>query len=323
MNNERFLVTGGSGCIGAWVLRNLVRDGLACASLDQSDNLQRLRLIMSQAEIGRITFFREDITDFERVWQVFENFHPTRIIHLAALQLPFCKADPVLGSRVNVTGTVNMFEACKRSGMRKLAYASSTAVFGPSEEYPSGALRHDAPLMPRSHYGVYKQANESTARIYWSDDRVASIGLRPYVVYGPGRDQGMTSTPTVAMLAAAAGQPYRISYGGRYCFQYADDVARAFIRSAQVDHNGADVYNIGGIPISTAEVITAIENELPDSRGQVTFEDTPLPFPPEVDNAALASVIGKLEFTTLQRGVSESIHFFQQALSTGLLKPPE
>ncbi len=272
-NNERFLVTGGSGCIGAWVLRNLVKDGSTCANLDKSDNLQRLRLILSQAEIGKVTFFREDVSDFDSVWQVFETFHPTHIIHLAALQLPFCKADPVLGSRVNVTGTVNMFEACKRAGIKMLAYASSTAVYGPSEEYPSGALPHDARLLPRSHYGVYKQANEGTARIYWQDDHVASIGLRPYVVYGPGRDQGMTSTPTVAMLAAAAGQPYRISYGGRYCFQYADDVARAFIQSTRTDFNGADVFNVGGSSVSTAEVITAIERELPDIRGQITFED--------------------------------------------------
>jgi UDP-glucuronate 4-epimerase len=323
MNGERFLVTGGSGCIGAWVLRNLIKEGITCANLDKGDNVQRLRLILSQNEMGKITFYREDVSDLDHVWQVFEAFRPTHVIHLAALQLPFCKADPVLGSRVNVSGTVVMFEGCKRAGIRTLVYASSTAVYGTSEEYPSGVLSHDAALLPRSHYGVYKQANEGTARVYWLDDHIASIGLRPYVVYGPGRDQGMTSTPTIAMLAAAAGQAYHVSYGGRYCFQYADDVARTFIQSARARFDGAEAFNIGGASVSTAEVISAIEQELPDIRGQITFEDTPLPFPPEVDNAALEKVIGGLNFTPLQRGVSESIHFFQQALSSGLLTPPE
>ena len=123
-----------------------------------------------------------------------------------------------------------MFEAVKRSGLRRVVYASSMAVYGRSEEYAPAPLSPDAVLKPRSHYGVYKQANEGSARLYWSESGISSIGLRPYVVYGPGRDQGMTSTPTKAMLAAAAGRSYRISYGGRFGFEYADDVAQAFIR---------------------------------------------------------------------------------------------
>ena len=62
------------------------------------------------------------------------------------------------------------------------------------------------PLLPRTLYGVYKQANESTAKVYYQDHDLSSIGLRPYVIYGPGRDQGMTSTPTKALLAVARGR---------------------------------------------------------------------------------------------------------------------
>ena len=199
-------------------------------------------------------------------------------------------------------------------------YASSTAVYGVSEEYPDEPLAHDAPLKPHSHYGVYKQANEGTAGVYFRDNSVSSIGLRPYVVYGAGRDQGMTSTPTKAMLAAAAGQPYHISYGGRYCFQYGEDTARAFIQAARADFKGAGVYNIGGDSVSTAEVIEAIEKAEPSARGRVTYDDIPLPFPPEVDNAALVSTIGSLSFTTLADGVAETMGIFRRALAEGKIK---
>jgi nucleoside-diphosphate-sugar epimerase len=118
-------------------------------------------------------------------------------VHLAALQVPFCKADPVLGAQVNVTGTVNVFEAAKRQGLdTTIAYASSAAVHNEHGE-----------VAPRTLYGVYKVANEGTARIYADDDGVASIGLRPFIVYGPGRDQGLTADPTLAMQAAARGEP--------------------------------------------------------------------------------------------------------------------
>jgi UDP-glucuronate 4-epimerase len=317
MRKEHFLVTGAAGCIGIWVLRNLVREGTPVTVLDLDTKCHRLPLVLTKKEIARIQFIQGDVSDYATVEHALKTSAATRIIHLAALQLPFCKADPVAGARVNVVGTVNVFDAVKRLGLKNLVYASSTAVYGASEEYPEVPLAHDAPLKPRSHYGVYKQANEGTAQVYFRDNRISSIGLRPYVVYGAGRDQGMTSTPTKAILAAAAGQPYHISYGGRYCFQYADDTARAFIQAARADFHGVDVFNIGGDSVSTADVIEAIGNAEPSSLGRITFDDIPLPFPPEVDNRALVNAIGPLAFTSLADGVAETLSIFRHALAEG------
>jgi len=317
MTNDRFLITGALGCIGAWTLRNLVREGVPVASLNRGRNLQRLELLLSPEEIARIQFITGDISDLGVVENAIKESSANRIIHLAALQLPFCKADPPRGALVNVVGTVNIFEAAKRAGIRQVVYSSSTAVYGLSEEYPESPLQNDAALDPRSHYGVYKQANEGTARIYWMDDRIASIGLRPYVVYGAGRDQGMTSTPTVAMLAAVCGQPYHISYGKRYGFQYGDDVAKCFIRCARVPFEGAEVFNVGGPSVSTAEVIAAIEKIEPAARGKITFDDIPLPFPEEVDSSTLEKVIGPLPYTPLEQGVAETMDIFRKALENG------
>jgi UDP-glucuronate 4-epimerase len=319
-SNEHFLVTGAAGCIGVWVLRNLVREGIPVTVLDLDTKRHRLPLILTEEEITSIQFVQGDVSDYPTVENAIKSSGANRIIHLAALQLPFCKADPVAGVRVNVVGTVNIFEAVKRLGLKNLVYASSTAVYGISEEYPDEPLAHDAPLKPRSHYGVYKQANEGTARVYFRDDSISSIGLRPYVVYGAGRDQGMTSTPTKAMLAAAAGQPYHISYGGRYSFQYGDDTAKAFIQAAREDFKGAEVFNIGGDSVSTAEVIESIENAEPSARGRITFDDIPLPFPPEVENRALISAIGLLSFTPLPEGVAETLDIFRCALAEGKIK---
>jgi UDP-glucuronate 4-epimerase len=318
--DEHFFVTGAAGCIGVWVLRNLVREGTPVTVLDLDTKHSRLPLVMDKSEINKINFIYGDVSDFSVVENAIKTSGATRIIHLAALQLPFCKADPVSGARINVVGTVNIFEAAKRFGVNNLVYASSTAVYGMSEEYPDEPLVHNAPLKPHSLYGVYKQANEGTAHVYFQEDKVCSIGLRPYVVYGAGRDQGMTSTPTKAMLAAAAGREYHISYGGRYCFQYADDTARAFIQAARSGYHGAGIFNIGGHSVSTLEVISAIETAEPSARGRITFDDIPLPFPPEVENKALISAIGPLHFTPLMQGVEETLDLFQAGLAEGLIK---
>jgi nucleoside-diphosphate-sugar epimerase len=313
---ERFIVTGASGCIGAWVVRNLVREDVPVCIIDRDSSRHRLQLIMDPEELEKLRIENGDIADLPFLESAFREFGATNVIHLAALQLPFCKEDPHRGALVNVVGTINVFEAAKRLGIRKIVYASSAAVYGLSEEYSPGAISHEAPLGPRSHYGVYKQANEGNARVYWLDDGIASIGLRPYVVYGPGRDQGMTSTPTKAMLAAAKGEPYHISYGGRCGFQYADDVAKAFIRAARVDFQGADVFNIGGPSVSMQEIVETIETIVPSRKGTITFEDTPLPFPEEMDNSQLVACIGPLSETSLRDGISETITIFKESLKS-------
>ena len=125
--------------------------------------------------------------------------------------MPFCRADPPLGARVNVVGTVNVFEAVRRraDAMAPVVYTSSMAGYTADDADPmTGRLEEDAEPHPANHYGVYKLANEGNARVYWPDNGLSSVGLRPMTVYGVGRDQGMTSGPTKAIVAAVLGRPY-------------------------------------------------------------------------------------------------------------------
>jgi nucleoside-diphosphate-sugar epimerase len=317
---ERFFVTGALGCIGAWVVRNLVQAGVPTTVFDVASDPHRLRLIMTDAELAQVRFATGDITDLDALQRALADSGATHVIHLAALQVPFCKADPPLGARVNVVGTVNMFEAVKRLGLGRLVYASSVAVFGGSDDYPAAPLADDALPHPRNHYGVYKLANEGTARIYWQDDGVASLALRPYTVYGPGRDQGLTSGPTKAMLAAALGQPYHIPFGGRGAYQLADDAARVFIQAARAAFTGAEVYNLRGTIAHMRDIVAAIEMAAPDSRGRIAFDPQPLPLPEETDDTRLRGVLGDLPVTPLAEGVAATIAHFRAAVSGGRLQ---
>jgi UDP-glucuronate 4-epimerase len=321
MAEERFLVTGALGCIGAWVVRNLAREGAPTTIFDVGGSMHRLRLLMDDDELGQVRLIQGDIADLAAVERAVAASEATHLIHLAALQVPFCKADPSLGARVNVVGTVNMFEAAKRAGVKRLVYASSVAVFGRSEEYGEGALGDDAPHSPQNHYGVYKQANEGTARVYWQDDGISSVGLRPYTIYGPGRDQGLTSGPTRAMVAAAAGQPFHIPFSGRQALQYADDTARLFIHAARAPFEGAAVFNLRGSVVEMEEIVAAIEAAEPAARGQISFSGPSLPFPAEYDDSGLRAALGPPPFTPLAEGVAQSVAIFKRALAAGRMDP--
>ena len=322
MADERFLVTGALGCIGAWAVRNLLREEVPVTVFDLATEPKRLRLLLSDEELAQVNFVAGDITDLDAFEKALDGADITHVIHLAGLQVPFCKADPPLGARVNVVGTVNVFEAVKRRQDRieKVVYASSVAVFGTPEDYEQGAVMQDnSEMIPHTHYGVYKQANEGTAHVYWLDDGVPSIGFRPYVVYGVGRDQGITSTPTTAMLAAAANRPYHISYGGRTVFQYVDDTARAFIQAARSDHKGAGAFNLGGLAPHMQDVHDAITEAAPEAADKITFEDIQLPFPQEVDGSGLEAAIGQVTHKPLTEGVAETVAMFRDLLAAGKL----
>ena len=319
MANERILVSGGTGCIGAWVVRGLVRDGVPVTVVSSGRRTDRLALIMDAAELAAVQVAVLDVNEVDAIEALARRQGVTGIIHLAALQMPFCAADPAAGARVNVQGTASIFEVVRRLGLGRLVYASSAAVYGPKERYAGEVVGPDAELFPTTHYGVFKVANEHAARVYWATDGIASIGLRPHSAYGPGRDQGVTSKPTVAMIAAATGRPYHVDFGGRYQFQFVEDVAAAFIAAARSDRPGAEVFSIGGPLVGVDEILDAIAGLEPWSRGRITAGERILPFPAAFDGAPLERAVGGLPVTSVADGVRRTIETYRGAIRSGLI----
>jgi UDP-glucuronate 4-epimerase len=310
MTDERFLITGALGCIGAWSCAQLVREQVPVILYDLGTNRDRLELIMSPEELDQLTLVHGDVTDLEQLERTVGEHGVTHVVHLAAMLLPLVKADPPRGAAVNVVGTTNVFEAARRQSVRGIAYASSAAVYGPG----SGSRVEDAGE-PTTLYGVFKLANEGTAQVYFEDAGIGSVGLRPYVIYGPGRDQGLTADPTLAMEAAARGEGYEMRWGGRCQLQFAADAARIFIAAARSGHGGAAVFNLGGPSAHASEVVSAIEAAAPEVAGRITFDDVQLPFPEEMEAGDLQNVVGPIEWTTLREGTCQTIETYRARLS--------
>jgi UDP-glucuronate 4-epimerase len=323
--SARFLVTGALGCIGAWTVRALVREGTPVVALDLGRDRRRLAQIMSEDELASVDFVVGDITDLAALERILDEGAITNVIHLAALQVPFCRADPPLGALVNVVGTVNLFEAVKRRGITSapLVYTSSIGAFSAADaDEVSHRLEEDADGHPTTHYGVYKRANEGTARVYGLDDGIASVGLRPMTVYGIGRDQGMTSTPTTAIAAAVLGRPYRISFGGTTLYQYAGDVAATLLAASRSRLEGPHVFNLGGTSVDMASWIEAIEAAVPEAAGLITAADSELPFPSEIAHDSLAA-LGSIPVTPYQEGIRATAEMLRDLAARGRLVPAE
>ena len=316
---DRILVTGSSGFIGAWVVRDLIERRVPFVMLDRDPNLRRLGDLLPELP-SDLKVITGDVSDLDVVARAIEDNAVTAIIHLAGAQIPICRATPLLGAQINVMGTMAVFEAARQCGrIRQIAYASSAGVMGRVEDYPPGLIPSDAPALPATHYGVFKQCNEGNARVYFQDHGVSSVGLRPGTVYGVGRDFGLTSDPTKAVKAALVGRPFTIRFGGDNAFQYAPDVAATFVLSALENRPAALTFNMRGQVAAIAQFVAELEDLLPSAQGLIRFGGDPIPVAVDYDDSELRAFLPSMPNTSLRQGIEETLNGFRRLQQAGTL----
>lgn len=317
------LLTGGYGCVGSWITRNLLARGERVWIYDLKEDPKRMRLIMDDAQIRKVVFVQGDVTDQARLRATLQQNQITHIVHLAGLQVPVCRANPILGAKVNVLGTLAVFEAVRQleGQIQRFVYISSAAVFGPPELYRSaqGQLADDVPLIPSTHYGVFKCCNEGNARIYFQDFGISSVGLRPWTVFGVGRDFGMTSEPTKAIKSLALKRAYHITYGGVQDMQYVDDVAKITVRCLEAPYQGAKSYNLRGHVVDLATLHRAMVEVEPSAAKLITFGERQIAIAYDLDDSALQSDLGPMPRTSLTEGIRQTLEMFRKLQAEGRL----
>lgn len=309
IKDRAILITGAAGCIGAWAVKLLLENGAKPVIYDLTENKTRLELALAGGQVGSaddVIWEQGDITDYRRLTQIIKKHDITAIIHLAALQVPFCKADPVGSTRVNVMGSINILEAARQAGIKRLAYASSVAAPAMGDNDFLATL-----------YGAHKICGEQMAVVYWQDWQVPSIGIRPGIIYGPGRDQGMSAAPSIAMLAALEGRAYTVPFSGPLTFCHVEDAALRFVAAISKDQTGAPIFDMNGTPADTAEIIKLIKAKT-DANANLGYNGNSMPFPANKDDGSLDQLLGVPPYRTLEAGIDDSLTHFTTAKSRGI-----
>ena len=300
------MVTGAGGCLGAWTLAILESSGVPAVAFDLRDDRTRPAMVMGEAAAANLTWETGDITDGAAFTDLVERRGIRAVIHYAGLQVPFCAANPALGARVNVEGTINVLEAARHTGIKRVAYASSVAAHG----MPPGGK-----WLP-TLYGAYKVANEQTAAVYWQDWKVPSICLRPNVVYGVARDQGVSAKFTLAIQAAVLGQPYEITFSGPLSWLHAGEAASAFIAAVARDGDGAYVFDLNGSCDTVENGLKVLMDLAPDAR--ISVSGSPFPFPADLDDGPVRAHLDYPSIS-MEEGIRSTYDAFVQLHAAGRL----
>jgi UDP-glucuronate 4-epimerase len=279
----KIILTGAAGFIGYHVAQKLLQEGHDVTGIDNLNdyydvNLKKDRLSLLQQNRG-FSFYREDISNTPRMLEIFEKDQPRRVIHLAAQAgVRYSITNPHAYGTSNLTGFLNILEACRKLKVEHLVYASSSSVYGANTSKPfkvSDNVDH-----PVSLYAATKKANELMAHSYSHLYGLPCTGLRFFTVYGPwGRPDMAYFLFTKAILE---GKPIKVFNRGNmkrdftWIGDIVEGVTRVTAKLPQPDPNwngnsplpGTSyapyrIYNIGNNkPVRLMEFINTLENIL-------------------------------------------------------------
>lgn len=322
----RILLTGAAGFIGAAVTARLLQRGDHVLGLDNVNDYYAVSLKEARLEAlpteGDFDLLRVGIEDREAVEKAFADFRPQRVVHLAAQAgVRYSLENPHAYAESNLTGFMNVLDACRRHGVEHLVYASSSSVYGGNRNLPftvSDSVDH-----PVSLYAASKKANELMAHTYSHLYRMPTTGLRFFTVYGPWGRPDMA--PMLFARRILQGEPLQVFNHGRHSrdFTYIDDIVEGVARTLdspaapnpdydpeQPDAGSSDapyrVYNIGrGQPTELSRFIELLEANLGHTAEKVMrpmqpgdVEDT------WADISRLESDLGYAPSTSLETGIA-------------------
>ena len=200
------MVTGGTGFIGARIIRKLLERGQDVVSFDLAPPRPTL-----DSRMNAVPLYRGDVTDMAHLMEAVNTHKVSRIIHLAALLPPASENRPGHGLHVNIQGANNVFEVARWASIERVVYASSIAVYGVQDTFGQHPINEDDPANPVNVYGMTKAVNDFAAAKYIDMYGLDLRGIRICTVFGHGRFTGMTGLiGGLLMSNPAVGKPIDI-----------------------------------------------------------------------------------------------------------------
>jgi len=330
----KFLITGGTGFIGARVLMRLLERGVPVIAADAHRNPAWLRQLAQfhdresggtrlQEALDKTEFPTLDVSDETAVRSLFDA-HPdiTHVIHLAYLFNTDILADQRRAAAVNIMGSIHLMEAAAETGVHRVVFASSETVYGPSQAfYGNHPVREDEYCAPHDQfylYGMMKLLNELTAREYLQAGRLDVACIRPPVVFGDGRERGAVLWAGEFASNPALGKSVRLPFSrhSTESWIYVDDCAEQFVRLALKAENLSHlVYNSGGYSHSAEEIMLLVKAWAPDA--EYDFDES-IPRTPLVDITDGSRLEQEIDFTPRATREALKLHMNEARVHAGL-----
>ena len=242
-----YLVTGGTGLLGSRIIRDLIREGQMVIAYDLSPDQHMMDVLLTDAEKANVKIVEGDVLDFDGLRNLVKDNRVDTIVHAAAiLGKPVINANPRLATRVGTEGTVNIFEIARTLKLRKVVWASSSAVFSGNER---GLIVNDAFYHPETLYGACKSFGEYASDYYFAEFGVDITAIRYCgMIFGAGQKRGNSGIIAQELfLNPALAKPGRVPFSDNAMnWLYVDDAARAAILGCKHRRTKTGAFHLKG-----------------------------------------------------------------------------
>lgn len=312
------LIIGGNGFLGRRLIQSLLKDEGAAREIVCLDMVPpREAFSKSIEKYGRFTYIRGDITQIEDILNVIKQYDIEKMINLAYMMVWETQSAPRLASKVNVLGMANAFEAARLTGVERVIYASSHAVYGHQPYYGDRDLVEDDFCAPKLIYGLMKALNEKTANVYSEQYGLKTLCFRPAHVFGAGREAAKVGRLFNDLISdPAVGKPFQTEYAPwPYLWTYVDDVTRFITLLLDAPSPKYRLYNVGGWLATPVEVAEIIKQYIPDAKITFGKENADQGSPTRESNARAKEDLG---FTLTPLKDSILLHINEARAAAGL-----
>ena len=307
----RYVVTGGTGFVGAYVVRDLLKAGHDVTVYDLQPNLEFLEDVLGEPPHD-VRVVSGDVRDLPLLLRTFREARPERVVHLASTLGAGSEFNPLRTVQVNIEGTIHAFEAALEVGAEKVVWASSIAVFGPTGLRSGEGIANDDYHAPVRLYGACKTFLEQLTLNYRRERQLDAVGLRFAIVYGYGKSFTVQRGSAVTHLEElidkpALGRPGLVTNGDDVQdFSYVEDCARAIVLASETPNSPSLALTVTGDDVRVADVADVVRELLPDARIEVR-SDAPPRIRAGYDREGTEREIGFRPAWTLREGLASTI----------------
>lgn len=299
-----YLITGGTGFLGGHVAKLLAENGDKVFAYDNNPDEARIDKLVDTEYRSNVYTIAGDITDYDATLKACKDHEIEKIIHTAGI---LDSKNPVITTRVNCDGTINVLEAARIIGVKRLVAVSSVAVFGALADYKEGYIPNDAPHMPTTLYGATKSFNERCIVHYYNTYSLDAMAVRFTHIFGADRIRGIGAIYDAELfIKPARGERGEVPQGeASHNWIYVKDAARALVIASKAAKTKSRAFTAGGDVRTVAEVADYVRTLIPGA--DITLLPGKSELPDKFDTTQTREDLGFVPQWTIETAIKNLI----------------